>query len=195
MNILALGVVLTLVLVHNPVLGGSIGGVASAPLKHSGDVVLYIDGLKGDFQPPGKHAVVSQEFVEFIPFVTAILVGTTVDFPNEDLRDHNVFTPSKVGKKFNLGRYGPGITRSVKFERPGVAPLLCRIHTEMEAYILVLENPYFAVTARDGRFQIINVPPGNYKLTTWHPRLRSRSLPVVVGADGTTRVNFELEIR
>ena len=189
---LTLGVALTLVLAAPPpVMAGSIEGVVSAPLKHSGGVVVYIDGLKGDSQPPEKHAVVSQEFVEFIPFVTAILVGTIVDFPNDDLRDHNVFTPSKVGKKFDLGRYGPGLTKSVKFEKSGVVPLLCRLHNEMEAYIVVLENTYFDLTTKDGKFQITDVPPGRYKLTTWHPRLRSQSKRVVVEAKGASTVNFE----
>lgn len=85
-----------------------------------------------------------QKGLTFVPHVLPILVGTTVDFKNSDDVLHNVFTPSKAGDRFDLGTWGKGQMKSFTFKKPGEVVILCNVHPEMEAYIVVVETPYFA---------------------------------------------------
>lgn len=191
-KIIGEAVFLVSLLSYQLVLAGTIVGRVSAPgLKDAADVVVYLEGVKGEFPSPGKPAIMDQQALTFIPHVLPVLKGTTVDFLNSDLVYHNVFSPSKI-KKFNLGRYEPGQKRSVRFDKSGVATILCNIHTEMEAYIVVLDNPYFSLTQKDGKFNIDKVPVGSYKLSVWHPRGKGESKEVKVPEEGEVTVELEL---
>lgn len=123
-----------------------------------------------------------QREMKFIPRVLAVLAGTTVDFLNSDKTFHNVFSTSET-KKFDLGLYSPGRTRNVTFEKPGVVRLLCHVHPQMEAFIVVKEHPYFGVTDKQGNYQFGNVPQGKYNLELWHPEFGVRVVPLNVGRD------------
>lgn len=112
------------------------------------------------------RARMDQRGEQFVPRVLAITAGTVVDFPNNDRTFHNVFSLSRV-KTFDLGRYPPNRTGSVTFERPGIVPVFCDIHSHMSSYILVFSHPYFALTDVDGRFTIPDIPPGAYTLRVW----------------------------
>ena len=79
---------------------------------------------------------------------------------------HNVFSYSKT-KKFDLGRYAEGHSKSVTFNKPGIVRVFCEIHSNMLAHIIVLEQPYFTLTEQDGSFRISDVPPGEYDLHIW----------------------------
>ena len=118
------------------------------------------------FSPPETPAVIDQRGLQFQPSVLPVLVGTRVQFPNHDLVLHNVFSASPV-KLFNLGTYPPGESRGIVFDRPGVVEVLCHLHPEMRAYVVVLETPYFAVTDRRGFFQIREIPAGTYEVRWW----------------------------
>lgn len=158
----------------------------------SGDAVVYIDKIPGQtFAPPARPVVLDQLQLTFVPHVLPVLVGTTVAFPNSDEVRHNVFSPSPA-KLFNLGTYARGVSRSVTFDKPGEVALLCNVHPEMSAYIVVVETPYFAVTGRDGSFVIKGVPPGSYTLKAWHEESRSASTPVVVGLKKAATVRLRL---
>ena len=126
----------------------------------------------------------------FVPHVLAIVAGTTVDFPNNDLTFHNVFSLSKA-KTFDLGRYAAGRSKSVRFDRPGIVRVFCEIHAHMSAYILVFSHRYFAVTDESGRYRIPNVPPGTYSIIGWHEAMPAVTRRVTV-TDGETDVNFVL---
>src|SRR5262249_22675663 len=115
----------------------------------------------------GGHAIMDQRNLQFVPKVLPIVRGTTVEFTNGDDIQHNVFSPSTPVRKFDLGAYGPGAARSVQFDEPGEVLVLCNIHMEMEAHILVLRDPYFAVTGSDGAFRIADVPAGQYTAKLW----------------------------
>jgi len=190
--------------------GSASSGTIKGTVKVKGlpspeNVVVYIEKVgENRFDPPEEAAVLDQRNLTFIPHVMPILVGTRVDFPNNDNVRHNVFSPSKA-KRFDLGTYSPGTTKSAVFDRPGVVVLLCNIHAEMSAYILVLKNPYFAVTDKKGGFRIpdrkamkaakleyLELPPGKYLLRTWHEKLKSASKEVVVPEKGEVEVNFIL---
>ncbi|MFQ5799623.1 MAG: hypothetical protein ACE5H0_13150, partial [Bacteroidota bacterium] len=154
------------------------GTVTVRGLRTAADVVVYIDKIPDKkFDPPREHALMDQINLKFVPHVLPILVGTSVDFPNSDEVRHNVFTPSEVGGKFNLGQYPKGVIKTVTFPKPGIVVLLCNVHTEMSAYVVVLETPYSGVTEvkpgqRKGQYTIRNVPSGTYVLKAWHRKVQ-----------------------
>ncbi|HET9192642.1 MAG TPA: carboxypeptidase regulatory-like domain-containing protein [Vicinamibacterales bacterium] len=113
------------------------------------------------------RARMDQRNETFLPHVLAIDQGTLVDFPNNDSTYHNVFSLSKT-RKFDLGRYARGKSKSVRFDRPGVVRIFCDIHSHMSAFVLVFSHPYYAKAEVDGRYRIDNVPPGTYTVSAWH---------------------------
>lgn len=117
--------------------------------------------------PVGPAAVLDQRDQAFLPYVLAVTVGTTVEFPNNDRTFHNVFSLSKP-RRFDLGRYPRGQSRSVRFDRPGIVRVFCEIHSHMNAFVLVFAHPYFATTDPEGRYRIERVPPGEYQLSVWN---------------------------
>ncbi len=160
-------------------------------VRDARDIVVFIEQMEGTYQPTQEKPILDQLNMVFIPHVLPILVGTTVQFPNSDEVRHNVFSPSKI-KPFNLGTYSKGVTREVMFDEVGVVTLLCNVHTEMSAFIIVLENPYFAKTGPDGTFTIKDVPEGEYIIKTWHEKLKEKSLEVIVKEGKTVEANFNL---
>lgn len=155
------------------------------------NIVVYIKSVAS---APGvisgeKELKVTQQGETFIPHILPVMQGSTVQFPNQDPIFHNVFSLSGA-KTFDLGRYPKGESRSVTFDRPGIVPVFCHIHSDMSAVILVLENPYFAVPDSDGLYQIDGVPEGNYTLVAWH----ERSGPVEYGVKVIAGQALELDI-
>ncbi|MCP4253221.1 MAG: hypothetical protein GY775_07400 [Candidatus Scalindua sp.] len=180
--------------VENP--GTITGKVKCSRVRHSGNTVVYIEKV-GDnkYDAPVEHGIVDQMNLVFIPHVIAVQKGTTVEFPNNDEVRHNVFSPPDCCNQFNLGTYAIGASKPVIFNESCEVPLLCNVHAEMSAYVVVLDNPYFAVTAKDGSFAINNVPPGTYNLKTWHEKLRSEEQDVTVEGGKTTEIAFALKKR
>ena len=180
--------------VENP--GIITGKVQCRRVRHSGGAVVYIEKV-GDnkYDTPVEHGVVDQMNLVFIPHVIAVQKGTTVDFPNSDQVRHNVFSPPDCCNQFNLGTYDVGASKPVTFTESCEVPLLCNVHAEMSAFVVVLDNPYFAVTAKDGSYTIDNVPPGTYKLKTWHETLKSEEQEVAVEGGKTIVADFELKKR
>jgi plastocyanin len=121
------------------------------------------------------HFRMQQKNKQFHPHVLALPVGAAVEFPNDDPFFHNVFSLYK-GKRFDLGLYEAGRSRTVRFERPGVSFVFCNIHPQMSAYVVALETPYYAVSDARGQVTIPNVPPGRYRLEVWYERAESSEL-------------------
>jgi plastocyanin len=121
--------------------------------------------------PPAEPLEIVQRGLEFNPYVTPVVVGTTIVFPNRDTVQHHVYSLSKP-KKFELPLYGGETKASVIFDQPGVVAIGCNIHDWMSAYIVVLETPWFAKTGANGVASISNVPAGRYRAEVWHPRLK-----------------------
>ncbi len=134
------------------------------------NLVVFIAEAPGSFPAGSEHLVMDQKKMTFLPHVLPILVGTAVDFVNSDSVGHNVFSPDN--ESYNLGTWPKGERRSYTYKKVGVYTQLCSIHPEMEAFILVLQNPYFAMTKADGHFSIPNVPPGHYVLKVWGEKLK-----------------------
>jgi plastocyanin len=117
-----------------------------------------------DTQHPPYQLV--QKDKEFHPHLLIVPVGSVVEFPNRDPFFHNVFSLFD-GKRFDLGLYEAGSTRSIRFSRPGISYIFCNIHPEMSAVIIALNTPYYGVSDGAGKITIPDVPPGRYKLEVW----------------------------
>jgi plastocyanin len=129
----------------------------------------------------------------FYPHILAVTVGTVVDFPNSDSTYHNVFSLSKA-KRFDLGRYARGKSKSVVFDHPGVVRVFCDIHSHMSAFVLVFNHPYFATTDGEGRYRIDNLPPGTYSVAAWHEGEARDSRSVTIPPQGGP-VDLDFDIR
>lgn len=125
----------------------------------------------------------------FAPHVLAVLAGTTVDFPNNDTIFHNVFSLSKA-RRFDLGRYPQGRSKSVRFDRPGVVRVFCDIHSHMSAFIVVFSHPYFAASDGEGRYRIENIPPGTYSVAAWYEGENRSTRSITVSEGGTVEADF-----
>lgn len=147
------------------------GKVTAQGMRSPENIAVYVDTIPGkSFDPPSQHVVVDQKKMTFIPHVVVVLKGTTVDFLNSDPVGHNVYWPSISGNKklaHNLGTWPKGEKKSFQFNDLGTASLLCNVHPEMSGYVLVVATPYFAVTNKEGEFEIKDVPSGHYTLKTW----------------------------
>ncbi len=175
--------------------GGSITGTVECKrVRHPENVVVYLEEVGDNKYPtPEEHGIVDQLNLTYVPHVIAVQKGTTLDFPNSDMVRHNVFSPPDCCKQFNLGTYDVGVVKQVTFDEVCEIPLLCNVHAEMSAFIVVLDNPYFSVTGRDGVFKIDNVPPGTYKISAWHEKLRTVTQDVTVETGKTSNVDFSLK--
>lgn len=121
----------------------------------------------GEKAKPLKNVTVDQRDRKFIPHITVVTVGTRVDFPNHDTVFHNVFTEYH-SEKFDFGMYARGKSKSQVFDRPGLAVLLCSIHSEMSAYVMCVDTPYYAIADGKGEFSIPTAKPGTYTVRAWH---------------------------
>jgi plastocyanin len=155
---------------------------------------VYVDAIPGKtFPVPEKHVVIDQKSLVFHPHVAVVLVGSTVDFLNGDNVAHNIFWPSVSGNKkasHNMGTWPKGEVRSFKFDTAGVVPLLCNVHPEMSAFVLVVPTPYYAEVDASGAYKIENVPDGSYTVTAWREGMKTQSKPVSVA--GTASADFTL---
>jgi plastocyanin len=142
--------------------------------------------------PPPGRAVLDQRSETFVPPLLAITAGSTVEFPNSDRVYHNVFSLSKP-RRFDLGRYPRGQSRSVVFDRPGVVRVFCEIHSHMSAWILVFAHRFFAVTDAEGRYRLEGVPPGSYTLALWWDGAVRARRELRVEADPVLEQDFVVE--
>ena len=119
-------------------------------------------------------------------------MGTTVEFPHSDRVFHNVFSLSKA-KRFDLGRYPRGASRSVRFDRPGMVRVFCEIHSHMSAFVLVFAHRFFDTTDEAGRYRIDGGPPGTYTLAVWNEGEVRSTREVKVPAGGDVVQDFVVE--
>ncbi|MBI4431335.1 MAG: carboxypeptidase-like regulatory domain-containing protein [Candidatus Omnitrophica bacterium] len=170
------------------------GKVTSLLVKDTHHTVVYIDRIEGKtFDPPPDPGVIDQINKEFVPHVLPILKGGSVSFHNTDSFLHNIHTYQGRRTLFNVAVLGGGKPITKTFHEAGKVSVLCDVHPEMAAYILVLETPYSAVTDEEGQYKIDNVPSGSYTLKTWHETLEAVSQPVTIQSNETIELNLELE--
>ena len=186
--------------------GNITGTVKTKGLRSPAHVLVYLVKVPAVSLDLSKAKfAMDQRNLTFMPHVLPIPVGAEVHFPNTDKVSHNVFSLSRA-KKFNLGSYKPGEIKTVLFDKPGVVQLRCDVHAEMGAYILVMKNPFFAVTDSQGRFEIPDkksmeqkgikgiedLPSGTYFIKTWHEKLKSIKQEVIVPENGVASVQLNL---
>ena len=166
------------------------GKVSVQGIKSAENIAVYIDAIADKkFDPPKDHVVVDQRKMAFLPHVVAVQQGTTVDFLNSDPVGHNVYWPSISGNKklsHNLGTWPKGEKKPFQFNDLGTASLLCNVHPEMSGYVVVVPTPYFAVTDKQGNFEIKNIPAGKYTLKTWSEDGKATTEAVDVSAATAT---------
>ncbi len=155
-------------------------------------VIVWLDPLEEVERAPARRvkARIEQRNKQFIPHVLAVQAGSQVEFPNLDPIFHSAFS-NFSGQIFDLGLYAPGANRTVTFTRTGVVRVFCNIHPTMSAIVVVLKDPWFAVSGAKGRFRIQDVPPGQYRLNVFHERaaesvLKALRRTVEVGQDEVT---------
>jgi hypothetical protein len=144
--------------------------ISSLPGTHRPvPAVIWLTPLPGSdplsFAPHGRYTLL-QKNRTFIPHLQVIPVGSVVEFPNADPFFHNVFSLYE-GKRFDLGLYEAGSSKSVTFPREGVSYIFCNIHPEMSAVILALSTPLYSIAEADDSFVLPSIPPGDYKLHFW----------------------------
>jgi len=135
------------------------------------DAVVYAKGRAVTSALAKKRMVIDQRDKQFIPYVTALQVGTSVLFPNNDNIRHHVYSLSQA-KKFELPLYAGVPAEPVTFDKEGFVTLGCNIHDWMIAYVAVLATPYFEVTGKEGRTRLKDLPPGQYIVEVWQPSLK-----------------------
>lgn len=166
------------------------------------NVVIYIDGDSAKVPAPAarwdahRHGAMAQRDERFVPHVLPVVVGATVDFPNDDDLFHNVFSLSSAAgpNGFDLGRYPRGSSRSITLTRPGTVQVFCHIHSDMSGIVLVLSNPFFGIPDDTHRYAIDDVPEGDYTIVGWHERIRPIVRRVHVAAGQTTQVDFNIPL-
>ena len=150
--------------------------VGSDKNEDTSGIVISLTPLNGaqaaSLKQPPIHTVLRQKNKTFSPHLLVIPPGSTVEFPNRDPFFHNVFSLFE-GKRFDLGLYESGTSRSVKFDRPGVSYIFCNIHPQMNAIVISLDTPYYSLAENSGSVRIAKVKPGEYLLQIWAEGLSS----------------------
>ena len=165
--------------------------VTDAQGRPAVDAVVMLEPAAGKVPVrPMPQVDVSQARRTFTPRVTAVTVGTPVNFPNFDTVRHHVFSISPA-KTFELKLYAGVPNKPIVFDKPGLVILGCNIHDTMVAWILVSDTPWYGVAGEDGKVRIADVPAGNYRLRVWHPALAANTeAPVVAVNVGSSDVQL-----
>lgn len=191
--------------------GQSMAGKISGTVKVKGlrspaNILIYLTKApQVNIDLSEAKFIMDQQNLTFIPHILPVPVGATVHFPNNDKLDHNVFSLSRT-KPFNLGSYKPDEIKTILFDKPGLVELRCDVHAEMAAYIMVMKNPYFAVTDDKGQFEIPdskylerhginginNLPSGKYALKTRHEKLKTKKETVIVPDNEDVSIQIKL---
>lgn len=159
----------TLLWVAAPALAASLQvQVQDGSGKPLADAVVFLESREAQAAvKPLQGVEIVQANRQFDPQVRVVTVGSAVQFPNRDTVRHHVYSFSPT-KTFELKLYAGSTTNPVVFDKAGIAVLGCNIHDKMVAWVVVVDTPYFGRTGADGKLQLDNLPPGNYRLRTWH---------------------------
>jgi plastocyanin len=158
-------------------------------------VTLYPTGASARTPRNGGRFVVSQQNLQFHPFLTIVPVGADVSFPNLDPTKHHVYSFSPA-KKFELKLFAKDQSRTVHFDKPGVVALGCNIHDQMSAFIVVTDSTWTARTNAQGLAQFGDAPNAPARVTVWHPYLRAPGGQLQQAiAPAQRTANFQVRLR
>lgn len=163
-----------------------------------GDVVVYLEGITGKSTgPSAKPILIDQVGCEYLPYIAAAQTGQRVLVKNSDPILHNVHTTPKVpgNKEVNRAQLAGAPDLTFVFDKPEeFIRFKCDVHPWMFTYVSVFDHPYFAVSDKDGKFKIADVPPGKYKLVAHHRRAGKVEQEIEV-KDGAVTANLTLEAK
>jgi plastocyanin len=157
------------------------------------NVFVYVkDGLGNmTFPAPTAPVALDQRGCRYHPHVFGIMVGQPLEIINDDPTLHNIHATPKVNTEFNTGQPIQGMKTTHTFTAKEIMlPFKCDVHGWMNAYVGVMDNPYYAVSGADGTFEIKNLPPGTYTIEAWHERAGLQTQSVTIGATETKDINF-----
>src|SRR5437899_681284 len=163
----------------------------SGVVKAGGQSAVVLEPVSAKpLSPSSQTVTLDQRGMKFTPSLLVIQQGATVEFKNSDTVSHNIFWPNVSGNKrlgHNIGTSSSGQTVKFKFDNPGSMQILCNIHPEMSANIVVSPSPYFAPTDTTGAYSIGEVPDGEYKATAWH---NGKAVTQSITVKGDTKADF-----
>ncbi len=169
--------------------------------KHDRDVVVMLEPVGSeDSVASDSRATMDQTGLIFAPHVLAVPCGATVTFLNNDKEQHNVyFLDDRTGDTLDIGTWGPGVSVDHVFDTPGMVITLCKLHLEMAAYVVVTPSPWFAHVAFETsdtpvRFEIDDLPPGEYELSVWHKKLKHKGGAVRIEVKTGTDTEVDIVI-
>ena len=157
------------------------------------NVVVYVkEGLEGyAFTPSANPVRIDNNQCTYKPHVSAVQVGQPVELYNSDATLHNMHSYSTANKTFNVGLPIQGMKQVKKFDSAELpVTIKCDVHPWMRGYLAVLPHPYFAVTGVDGRFELKNLPPGEYLLEAWHEKLGVQSQKIKIEPQSAQTAEF-----
>lgn len=191
-----LGAVLVSVFAAAPAAAGTLQGRVAVvekdgrPAQDLGEAVVWVEGPKARVR--ASSATVNMKSKAFVPRVSVVAVGGSVEFPNLDSIFHNVFSVSGENR-FDLQLYKKPKSASKLFEHPGIVRIYCNIHPQMSGFVLVRDNPFWTRVGPDGGFSIAEVPAGTWVLKAWHERAGESAQTVQVQETGTATASFTLD--
>ena len=161
-----------------------------------GSTVVWVEPASGSRSrpAPAMKAQIAMDGRKFVPRLRVITSGSTVDFPNQDPFNHNIFSNADGGQ-FDLGLYGRGEGKSAVFAKAGAYPIYCNIHSRMTGYIIVVPTMLFAQGEGDGKWAIEKVPPGRYVLHVWHERAAEVTRDLSVSGAGASGIAVQLDAK
>jgi plastocyanin len=165
-------------------------GTSAARGSASSSVVFVVTEETDKSKRQSDRAGVEQSSEGFTPHVLPVVLGSEVDFRNGDRIYHNAFSVSPA-KKFDVGRYAPGETRSVIFDRPGIVSIFCELHPSSACFVVVLPDHLFTQPDASGKFTLPKLPQGTYTVKAWHPIYGETSRQVDLPKSGDVDVELE----
>ena len=165
----------------------------SADGKTLGNVFVYVkDGLGNYiYDAPTASPKIDQQNCRYHPHVFGMRTGQTLEIINSDPTLHNIHALPKDNKEFNTGQPIQGMKTTHTFSAKEVmVPFKCDVHGWMNAYVGVLDHPFFATTDKDGKFELKDLPPGTYTIEAWHEKLGAQTASVTVGAKESKDISF-----
>jgi plastocyanin len=161
-----------------------------------GNVLIYLkEGVNGSFPAPTEPVILDQKGCKYTPHVFGIMVGQPLQIVNSDPTLHNIHAIPKTNSEFNTGQPIQGMKFDHTFTAKEVmVPFKCDVHGWMNAHVAVLDHPFFAVSAKGGKFEIKGVPPGKYTIEAWHEKLGAQTLQVEVAAKESKAADFTFKM-
>ncbi|MDP9193385.1 MAG: carboxypeptidase regulatory-like domain-containing protein [Acidobacteriota bacterium] len=166
--------------------------VVIGPGGELANVIVFVKEVQGNFPPPQQAALLDQKGCKYIPHVTAVQVGQSIEIKNSDATLHNVHAMPEINRQFNEGQPVQGMVSTKKFDKAELKPfrIKCDVHGWMKSYMAVLPHPYHSVSQMNGTFSIANLPPGSYTLVAWHEKFGQQEQQVTVAAKEQKQVAF-----